>query len=232
MYFSRMTVRPGSVQDMSFREICTGPYEIHTAIWDMFSGSDVIGRDFLYRIDERKGLAVLYVVSEREPLYNGRIWQVETKPYNPVITVGQRFSFLLRANPIVTKTGVREDGKRDRHRHDVVMEAKRWLREEGHMDKDQVSEQFLVNREGIRWLVKRCDKYGFEVLPTEVMADGYQQMRFYKGGKKRTISISTIDFSGLLTVTDPECFYKTIGSGIGPAKGFGCGLLLIRPPGG
>ena len=42
------------------------------------------------------------------------------------------------------------------------------------------------------------------------------------------ICFSTLDFSGLLTVADPEKFLSTLYGGIGPAKGFGCGLLLIK----
>ncbi|MEA2080768.1 MAG: type I-E CRISPR-associated protein Cas6/Cse3/CasE [Pseudomonadota bacterium] len=47
------------------------------------------------------------------------------------------------------------------------------------------------------------------------------------GGKE--INFSTLDYSGLLTVTDPELFKAALFQGIGPAKAFGCGLLLVRP---
>jgi CRISPR system Cascade subunit CasE len=59
--------------------------------------------------------------------------------------------------------------------------------------------------------------------------DGYIQHRFVKPKKKQMVQISTLDFTGLLTVTDPERFTTALFNGIGPAKGFGCGLMMVRP---
>lgn len=44
----------------------------------------------------------------------------------------------------------------------------------------------------------------------------------------RDISLSTVEFSGALTVTEPDAFNRALLRGIGHAKGFGCGLLLVR----
>jgi len=54
--------------------------------------------------------------------------------------------------------------------------------------------------------------------------DGYAQHR----GKRGQISISTVDFAGQLTVTDPVALKQALFDGIGHAKAFGCGLLLVR----
>lgn len=40
--------------------------------------------------------------------------------------------------------------------------------------------------------------------------------------------INPVQYSGILTVTDPDQFTRTIVAGIGPAKAYGCGLLLLR----
>jgi CRISPR system Cascade subunit CasE len=37
-----------------------------------------------------------------------------------------------------------------------------------------------------------------------------------------------MDFRGILTVTDTEKFTDTLMQGLGKAKAFGCGLMLIR----
>ncbi|MCI5220551.1 MAG: type I-E CRISPR-associated protein Cas6/Cse3/CasE, partial [Candidatus Electrothrix sp. LOE2] len=42
------------------------------------------------------------------------------------------------------------------------------------------------------------------------------------------IQFSLLDLSDRLTVTDPNVFTRALFRGIGPAKGFGCGLLLVR----
>ena len=35
-------------------------------------------------------------------------------------------------------------------------------------------------------------------------------------------------FEGILRVDDPDALVKVLEDGIGPAKGFGCGLMLVR----
>ncbi|MGH8457964.1 MAG: type I-E CRISPR-associated protein Cas6/Cse3/CasE [Nevskiales bacterium] len=39
---------------------------------------------------------------------------------------------------------------------------------------------------------------------------------------------STVDFSGVLTIVNPESFGKALFAGIGCAKAFGCGLMLVK----
>ncbi|MBE0437199.1 MAG: type I-E CRISPR-associated protein Cas6/Cse3/CasE, partial [Methylomicrobium sp.] len=64
--------------------------------------------------------------------------------------------------------------------------------------------------------------------PDRIRVDGYRQHRFLKRKGNKQVSLSTLEFNGLLTVTDPNLFIKTLYTGIGPAKGFGCGLMLVR----
>ena len=47
-------------------------------------------------------------------------------------------------------------------------------------------------------------------------------------GRCRGIALSTLDFEGELIVTKPEILLPALLNGIGPAKSFGCGLLLVR----
>jgi CRISPR system Cascade subunit CasE len=42
------------------------------------------------------------------------------------------------------------------------------------------------------------------------------------------IRFSAVDFSGELLVTDPKLFQQALFDGLGHAKAFGCGLLLVR----
>jgi len=46
--------------------------------------------------------------------------------------------------------------------------------------------------------------------------------------KPATFPTSTVDFQGILTVTDPELFRKALYEGLGKSKAFGCGLMLVR----
>lgn len=229
MYFSRISLLPNAERSDEFWKVATGPYQIHSMIWDLFSDSEKRDRDFLYRMDMVRGKPLIFVVSDREPVYMGGVWNVDTKKYDPMISEGQRFGFSLRANPIVTKTIPASPGvEKKRYRHDVVMDAKtRYIQEHG-KDASRPPIADIVQQEGFRWLSSRADRCGFQVDGEQVRADSYQQLQFHQGNKNRQVSLSTIDFTGILTVTDEEQFVNTLGKGIGPAKGFGCGLMMIR----
>jgi len=47
--------------------------------------------------------------------------------------------------------------------------------------------------------------------------------------RRNRISFGSMDCSGQLNVADADQFESALMIGIGPAKAFGCGLLLIRP---
>lgn len=86
----------------------------------------------------------------------------------------------------------------------------------------------LVQQSCTHWLVRRSEGCGFRVLDSQdsekLRIDGYSQQR----ADKKNIRFSTVDFSGVLEVVNPELFEKMLIQGIGKAKAFGCGLMLIR----
>jgi CRISPR system Cascade subunit CasE len=87
----------------------------------------------------------------------------------------------------------------------------------------------IVQNKGVEWLENKSDKNGFSVDSNQIRADWYQSQKFNKPNGKQHISFNTVDFTGILTVTKPDLFKSALFNGIGPAKGFGCGLLLVRP---
>jgi CRISPR system Cascade subunit CasE len=56
--------------------------------------------------------------------------------------------------------------------------------------------------------------------------DGYRTWRQHFGSKG--IELATVDFEGTLEVADPARFLDALVRGVGPAKAFGCGLMLVR----
>ena len=40
---------------------------------------------------------------------------------------------------------------------------------------------------------------------------------------------AAVDFTGVMRVTDRDLFIQTFNTGIGSAKGFGYGLLMLKP---
>lgn len=239
MYISRANLKPEVVTNKEFWKLSRDfgdIYGVHRAIWSLFAKDSEKKRDFLYRQDEKNGLPSFYIVSEDALENNSDLWDIESKKYNPSLFSGQKLVFSLRANPIVTRWDEDEKGKPHQHRHDVVMDAKTRMEKEGISNNNKLKIPEIVQEEGFEWIRKKGINNGFEVKEGQVIATGYRCNRFYKPkGKnsevkrKHSVNISTIDFSGILTVTDTEALTDALYRGIGPAKSFGCGLMLVRP---
>ncbi len=224
MFFSRMTLQANADKNSAFWQTFKNPYTLHQSIWKLFSDNPNRDRDFIYRLDQERNRPFVYAASAREPLDRQDLWHIESKAYQPKLLSGMRLSFMLRANPIRTKRD--EAGKQ--HRHDVVMETKTCLRSEKAEQSSDISTATLIQEAGSLWLSARTEKNGFSLRPDLLRVDGYQQHRFFKGQGKKKISISTLDFIGILSVEDPTNFLQTLYKGIGPAKAFGCGMLMVK----
>ncbi|MCK9229454.1 MAG: type I-E CRISPR-associated protein Cas6/Cse3/CasE [Syntrophales bacterium] len=221
MYFSMITLQKGlSPRDVNALASYTG-YQAHQLVWQLFADHEDRKRDFIYRYEVRNGTLILYTVSERKPAGEEKIWQIQTKEYKPKLRAGQLLGFTVRANPIRAKR--KDDGQQKRH--DVIMEEKLKLKKEDKIF--NISD--IVHNKGFQWLEERAASHGFNITPNDIRADGYRQHKFFKRKGSTPISLSTVDFNGMLTVTDPAVFIdRCLFRGLGPAKGFGCGLMLVR----
>lgn len=228
MYFSLITPTPGHERDAA-HEWTRGAYAEHQWLWRFLPAPPGTARSFLFRRRDVDGLPRFYVVSEREPVSPSIHWHVTVKPYAPTLGAGDVLAFELRANPVVTSRN--DEGKAVRH--DVVMQEKtRLLRERGlakwsdWATPDRPALPELVQRTGTAWLQSRCQRLGFALQDEATLrVEGYEQHR----GKGGALRVSTVDFSGHLRVVDPVTLQQALFSGIGHAKAFGCGLLLVRP---
>jgi len=221
---SRIKLQRNAYKNKDFWKNMDNTYHIHRLLWLLFADDPQRKRDFLYRYERSESLPTFYCVSERIPEDRSDIWETESKRYEPVLEIDEKLSFTLCANPIRTK----RDDERKQHRHDVVMDAKNQFKKENIPREKWPSEAAIVQKYGFEWLERKGEQYGFRISENEVRADGYHLEQFYKANGKHQINISTIDFTGFLVVTDPEHFKDALYKGIGPAKGFGCGLMMVR----
>ena len=142
------------------------------------------------------------------------------KPFSPALRAGDRLAFSLRANPVKRRV----DKVRQRTvKHDVVMDALRDV-EKGRRAAVRLD---TVQNAGAAWLARQGAASGFSVVDTPVRVDGYQQHRVART-KGAPMSFSTLEMEGVLTVTAPDAFIPAVGQGFGGAKGYGCGLMLIK----
>ncbi|MDQ3564342.1 MAG: type I-E CRISPR-associated protein Cas6/Cse3/CasE [Pseudomonadota bacterium] len=225
MYFSLIKPKEGRERDAA-HEWARGPYAEHQWLWQFFPAPEGTRRDFLFRRWDIEGMPKFYVVSKRPPKLLSNAWNVQTHDYAPKLEAGARLGFDLRANPVVAHSG---EGKHARH--DVVMqEKKRLLQERGLSrwkeweDDDRPALYTLVHRTCGAWLRARASRLGFQLDEASLAVDGYQQ---HKEGNGR-LRFSSVDLSGKLTVVGPTAFGVALRDGVGPAKAFGCGLMLVR----
>jgi CRISPR system Cascade subunit CasE len=81
--------------------------------------------------------------------------------------------------------------------------------------------------EMLAWIVRKGEQGGFvvDVETTRTYSRGREYFQ------KQAVSglHSAVEYQGILSVTDPTAFHHTFTRGIGSAKAFGFGLLVIAP---
>lgn len=196
----------------------------HHLMWSLFASDPDRDRDFLWRQTDS---GVFFLLSRDIPEDRHAIFDVsEPKMFRPGLSAGDRLIFSLRANPVVRRS-TKGNGSETK-KHDVVMDAIFRIPS----GTRALYRYEAVIKQGQAWLRRQGDENGFAFDDDEVKVDHYQQYRIgRKGGRKyRPISFSSVDFEGILTVSNPDAFLKKLVSGFGGGKAFGCGLMLIRRP--
>lgn len=226
MHFSLITPVAGQEREASHERL-DGPYVDHQWLWRWFPVDTSAQRDFLFRRHESGAGVRYYLLSARPPAARLGAWQAQSRPYAPQLAVGDRLAFELRANPTVRHG---HDGKSKRH--DVVMNAKRALLAERGLTRwadwvgaEKPPQQQIVHEACSKWLADKGQWLGFSVDVTSLVVEGYDQ---HLEQKERNLRFTTVDLAGQLTVDDPIAFETAVLRGIGSAKAFGCGLMLIR----
>ncbi len=242
MIFSRVRVKEnGRHSRVLFDLVRNNLYSSHQLLWKLFEDDAEASRDFLFRQefeDEQvtsagspRGLPIFYLVSRRMPLGESELFEVESKTYDPCLLPGMRLQFKLRANPVISisrerdQTGIKPRGGK----HDILMHAKREASRNGITDRAEIDRH--IENAAQDWLVARGDQYGFKVEGADkkslLVTTSYRQHVLYKRSAQN-IRFSSVDFTGILSISDPHVFQKAIFEGLGRSKSFGCGLMMIR----
>lgn len=189
-------------------------------VWSLFADEPDRRRDFLWR---RMDDGTFLLLSARRPVDHHGLFEIdEPKAFAPVLEPGDRLRFSLRANPTVRKRN--DPGQRHAPRHDVVMDALHPLPSGSRVERRIVA----IREEGLQWLARQGGKAGFEIREDELQCEGYRRHRIDRGVGKPALSFSSLDFEGVVEVQEPDLLLPAIANGFGPAKAFGCGLMLIR----
>lgn len=225
MYMSRIQLKRDTLGVRDLVRLLSGEgYHAHRLIWKLYADSNERKRDFLYRHEVNGGWPGFYTVSKRLPIDETGMWQIDSKIYSPKLWKGQSLSFVIRVNPVRAK----RDEQNKLHRHDVVMDAKTHIKKQGNGTDEDMSLSDIVQEEGTKWLETRSERCGFSIDRGHIRVDGYRQHIVHKRKSTSPIRFSTLDIGGVLTVIEPELFAEALYNGIGPAKGFGCGMMMVK----
>ncbi|KFN49275.1 type I-E CRISPR-associated protein Cas6/Cse3/CasE [Arenimonas composti] len=220
-WFSRVTMTASTREDRRrLRRLHSDPYQQHQVLWTLFARPPGSRQPFLFRqlLDDDETLRFL-LVSEDRPAAGEPGWRVESKPYSPRCAEGTSYTFNIRVNP--TRSEKSGDGRGKRQ--DYVISRLHQLGVTH--DERAAARRRIIHEELPSWLARRAAGSGFELGQCTV--DRHDVLRVRKDVHDVTLGVA--EFSGVLKVSDPERFAKVLVEGLGHGRGFGLGLLLVRP---
>ncbi|RKT54134.1 type I-E CRISPR-associated protein Cas6/Cse3/CasE [Saccharothrix australiensis] len=217
MHLTRFEINPAR---RAARNLLASPHKIHAAVMAAFPAApptDQPGR-VLWRIDRNQHQVLLYIVSPQRPDLTHLVEQVgrpttqtwDTVDYRTLLDrlqTGQQWAFRLSANPAQGTRKHSTTGRSQRHGHVTVAQQ-------------------------TQWLLDRAQRSGFTVETggndePDVAVRGRQTLNFRR--KDATVTLTVATFEGHLRITDADALRTSLVTGIGPAKGYGCGLLTLAP---
>lgn len=220
MFLTRFQINPAR---RNARKLLSSPHAMHAAVRAAFPAAEDYERPgirTLWRIDTPATATVhLYIVSPGRPdlthLIEQAGWPTSdqawvTRDYDGLLDSlrqGQEWAFRLTANPT--------------HNGRKTAEAKETQRF-----------GYLREPEQVRWLTSRAERHGFAVA---TQRDGGPNLRLHRRQTQSfkrgmaTVTLATVTYDGILQITDADAFRRTLVTGIGHAKAYGCGLLTLAP---
>lgn len=208
------------------------PYQVHQALWKGFGGKDgnAATERFLYRHNEGDKAHSVLVQSSMAPdwsylnaLDDGTTVQV--RQFDPAgFTEGSHWRFLLRANPAVLRQGDPTSGRQGdgKPRLIPVGSDRRRMAERLGVELDQ----FPTREEQlIQWLRRKGGAGGFDLV--DCIVGPNRDLVIRRNPRESPITLTTVEFDGILYISDTDRFATTLRGGIGRGKGFGLGLLSV-----
>ncbi len=183
-------------------------YGWHQLAWQAFPGLDGQPRPFLSRLDSGPdGYTLLLLSKEHQPQRPTgcpeESWAVKT--IAPQFLHFRHYRFDLRANPTRKLAKLGPEGER----------AKNGRRQ----PLTQLGEQ-------AEWLRRKAEQSGFKIIDAPDI--GFCQDQVFRKRSGRGVHTG-VRFRGLLEVVQQESFETAFYRGLGSAKSFGFGLLLLQP---
>ena len=184
-------------------------YDWHQRVWQAFGDRENQARDFLIRVDRKEEAYRILILSSSAP--SKPDWcptdSFATKIIPDDFFAHPRYRFSLLANPTKKLRVDNADGSRKKNGRRVP----------------------LTKREDLAaWLQRKADTGGFTLNLGSLRTIPRGREFFHKDGAVHGTH-SAVEFQGELTVTNPAQLRAAVTAGIGSAKAFGFGLLVLAP---
>ncbi|MFJ3642877.1 type I-E CRISPR-associated protein Cas6/Cse3/CasE [Streptomyces sp. NPDC090108] len=251
-YLSKIALNPRRRKAVS---LLANPHRLHAAVLSGLAVQPVTER-VLWRLETNTAhRAEVLVLTESRPSWHHLVedagWpdadggEPLIADYTPLLerlALGKEFAFRLTANPVQNTQNPSKPSNEQTHRMKTASDAgdkRRGVR---------VAHRTAAHQ--LAWLLQRAERHGF-TIPTIATTPGIDTgtttdtdialpapavsittrdtLRFRKGTNGPHVTLSTATFQGKLRVTNPEALRATLLEGIGPAKGYGQGLLTLAP---
>ena len=204
-WLARMLLHRNDLAQLRFLD----NYDWHRAAWACFPGMPDADRDFLLRLDWLTEGCRVYVLSRNKPTRPdwcpAIAWGV--KEIAPSFLQHDVYTFDLVANPTRKVHTFTSDGSRTKNGKRLALV---------HEDEQR------------HWLAAKAEQHGFRLDDAAPLAIDEIGPRIFMGKAKIGVHVS-VRFRGVLHVTDREQFIHSFHQGIGSAKAFGFGMLLLQP---
>lgn len=211
-WLTQLTLNHATVARRHLRD----SYDWHQAAWECFPGRPTAARDFLTRLDESPQGFRLLIVAPQPPTRPvwcpPQAWQSREIP--PNYFQRSRYAFQLRANP--TRKVINRD-------------KPKVVRPDGRLDRNKNARRVALRQPAdlVAWLERKAAGGGFAVEADTLRVIPEGQDHFNRG--RQHGAHASVEFRGTLSVTDPAKFHQTFVTGLGSAKAFGFGLLVVAP---
>ncbi|MEU6482252.1 type I-E CRISPR-associated protein Cas6/Cse3/CasE [Streptomyces sp. NPDC047017] len=250
-YLSKIALNPRRRAAMA---LLSSPHRLHAAILSGLAVQPVAER-VLWRLDTNTPhRAEVLVLTASRPswahLVDDAGWPgadggdpliADYAPLLDRLTDGREFGFCLTANPV--QSIPRPERPSEQQAARLKEGTDNGSRHRGFRVAHRTADQQLD------WLLKRCERHGFSIPDATAAppAPGLQTkdhtlsagpavtlvsrdiLRFRKHPGGPRVTLSTATFEGRLRVIDPDALRTALLHGIGPAKGYGQGLLTLAP---
>jgi CRISPR system Cascade subunit CasE len=191
-------------------------YDWHQRLWECFPGLPEEQRSFLTRVDLLEGAVRAWLLSERKP--SRPAWCPEAAFALREIASGflthRHYAFDLRVNPTKALVQRNQDGTPKLKANGKRTSGKRVP---------------LVDPKELRaWIDRKGIECGFRIAKAKPLEIG-PVVGYHFRKKDHTGVHGGVQFRGILEATDSAQFAQSYAKGIGTAKAFGFGLLLLSP---